>query len=237
MQTWWKRWLGALILVWNKQIKFPLPEKVREFGKKGGGSYEMAAFPLLGALGALLLILPGALFLLIFNRFGASLLFALATWLIWLLHDCGRGDGLISSRVAALFPKSDIPYHFLLPVVMLVLKLAMLAALFFYGRFMFLSMIWAGGLAVEALLIRDAELPVMDFSDSAARRFWIIMLLVLLVNIVCLPFCSALGALFFMIWWKVALERIQTTSNMTDEIRFCGAVCSWILLLAGVLSI
>ena len=237
LQTWWKKWLGALILVWNKQVKFPLPGKLKTVCRKGADPYEMAAFPLLGVFGALVVFLPGVVSLMIFSCFGSSLLFALLAGVVWLFHDFGRGDGLISSRISSFLPEKNIPYHIVIPVVMLVLKLALLTALFFHGAGLFLTAIWAGGLAIEALLIRDAELPVMDFSDSAMRSFWIAMSLVLLLNVLFQPFGSALGALGFAIWWKAARERITTTGNMTDEIRFSGAVCSWILLLIGVLSI
>lgn len=239
MLEWLKKWSGALFLAWNKQMRLRLPESMRFANKGESRSCEMAAFVLLGGLMATVVTIPALLAGLVFTTFGGALIFGVLAWVVWLFHDHGRGDGLISARIAAYLPGKEMPYHLAIPVIMMILKLALLMALFACGRAWMLTLIWAGSFALEVLLLKDAGFspPVTDFSGDATRRFWVVMSVILVINFLLSPLSSALAALFFAILWKVVRERLGNAPNLIDEIRCSGAVANWVLLLCGVLAI
>ena len=239
MHEWWKKWLGALILAWKKQLCLPLPEKLNSLYQKSGKPYEMAGFVLLGVIGAILAILPGLLAGVLFNRFGGALVFGIAAWVIWLFHDNGRGDGIISSTLASFLPGRELPYSLVLTVFMMILKVALLMLLFNSGKAWMLLLVWGGSAGIEALLLRDAGFapPVMDFSTSAVTKYWVVLGMVLLITFLISPLGSALGAISFAAVWKFAQKELPASGNPVDFIRCSGASAGWLILLSAVLTI
>ena len=239
MRDLWKKLLGALILAWNKQLRLALPEKMRNLYRKSGAPYEMAGFILLGAIGAFAVTAAALCAGLLFNRFGGALIFGIAAWVFWLFHDHGRGDGIIANTISSFLPGKEIPYSLVMTVFMMILKVALLMALFYYGRALMLIAVWAGVAGIEVLLLREAGFapPVMDFSSDAAKKFWIVMSIVLVICFIVCPLGCALGALAFAGVWKFAGKRLAEADNPMDFIRFCGAAAGWLILLSAVLAI
>ncbi len=239
MHDWWKRWLGALILAWKKQLCLPLPEKLKNLYQKSGKPYEMAGFVLLGVLGAVLAILAGLLAGVLFNRFGGALVFGIAAWVIWLFHDNGRSDGMISSVLASCLPGKELPYTLVLTVFMMILKVAILMMLFYSGKVWMLILVWGGVAGMEALLLHEVGFapPVMDFSTSAVTRYWIVMGVILLFSFLISPLGSALGAISFAAVLKFSQKELPSSGNPVDFIRCCGASAGWLILLSSVLAI
>ena len=239
MREWLTDWSRALLQVWNRQMHLPLPEKLKNRVKKSAGSREMAAFALLGTLCSLIIFLFAVLCSAIFNHLVGALIMAVCSWLFWLFHDHGRGDGLISKCLAGFLPVGEIPFLIVVPVFLLIMKFAALTALFFYGRGLMVTMVFGGMFAMEALLIKEAEFspPVMDVSAGAMQKYWITLALLLLLNMFGSLAGSAFGALFFAAWWRYAGIKMKNSANPVDRIRFSGAVCAWLMLLAGLLAI
>ena len=239
MRDWWKIWLGALVLAWKKQLCLPLPEKLNNLYQKSGKPYEMAAFVLLGGLGAVAAILTGSLAGIVFNRFGGALVFGIVSWVLWLFHDNGRGDGMISSVLASCLPGRELPYSLVLTVFMMILKVALLMMLFYSGKAWMLIFVWGGVSGIEALLLREAGFapPVMDFSSSAVKRFWVVSVFVLLVSFLIFPLGSAFATLSFAAVWKISGKGLPSACNPVDFIRCSGASAGWLILLSAVLMV
>lgn len=239
MRDLWKNLLGALILAWNKQLRLSLPEKMHNLYRKSGATYEMAGFILLGALGAVVAVIPAYCVMLIFNRFGGAFVFAVTAWVMWLFHDHGRGDGIVANAIASLLPGRELPYSTVVTVFMMILKVALLMALFYYGRALMLMAVWCGVAGVEVLLLREAGFapPVMDFSDAAEKRFFVVAAIVLVICFMVSPLGSALGALAFAGVWKFSGKQLVKVDNPVDFIRACGAAAGWLILLSAVLAI
>ncbi len=239
MRDLWKKLLGALILAWNKQLRLSLPEKMHNLYRKSGAPYEMAAFILLGALGALAVTVVALLAGVIFNRFGGAFIFGIAAWVLWLFHDHGRGDGIIANVIASLLPGKELPYSLVITVFMMILKVSLLMALFYYGRALMLIAAWCGLAGIEVLLLREAGFapPVMDFSDGAVKRFWMVLSVVLVICFCISPLGSAFGALAFAAVLKFAGKELVKVDHPMDFIRACGAAAGWLILLSAVLAI
>lgn len=241
MPEWIGNWIGALILAWGKQMRLPLPDTLKKWCSKSSRGYEMAGFVLLGALGALAVLLAAMLSGMVLNRWGGALVFALLGWFFMLFHDHARGDGLISSFLADCLPGENIPYWVVLPVMLTVLKFALLMLLFFFGRGMLLTLIFAGAFGVEVLMQRESlQLSGMIDFDSAmtGRRFWTVFVLILIVNFVLFPLGSALIALVIAFWWRLIGEKSARKSACTmDDVRFGGAAVCLLGLIAGALTV
>lgn len=239
MREWFLNWGRVLASAWNKQMLLPLPERFRQENSRKLDDREMAAFPLLGGCCALLVFLAALLGQLLFNRLGGALIFALSGWLFWLFHDHGRGDGLIADRLVSFLPGGEIPFRVVIPVFMMIMKFAMLMAIFFYGKGLLFTLVMGGLFAMEALLIKEAGFspPVIGVSENAVQKFWTVLLILLAVNMPFSALGSAFSALFFAGLWRFSGQWIKREGCSKDDIRCYGAITGWLILLAGILAV
>jgi hypothetical protein len=238
MQNWTVEWFNAMVKAWQKQMLLPLPEKLKN-RRAGKNEYEMGAFVLLGFIVGLAAVLAGGIAELFFNRFSGALIFALAGWLLWIFHDHGRGDGLISQKLADLLPGDVLPYRAVLPVFMTILKYFLLFALFFKGGRCFLSLVFAGIFALEVLLIREAGFspPVVNDSGRSVTVFWVVTALIVIFNFLLQPLCSVFAALVFALMFHFCRMKNLSGSEVVNTIRYTGAAAGWLMLLCGILFI
>lgn len=225
--------LGAFCRAWEKVFNFPLPEKMRKTAGTKGKTLESAVFVLIAWLCGLLAVLAGNLFLVLFSRFAGALIFAVLGWIFLLFHDRGRGDGTIAAWMVRHLPGEYIQLNLVLPVVVTMVKFALLMKLFYAGSGSLFALMLAGSFALEALLFQ--ELGVLNDSGNSVRNFLVTVLFILLLGILKSLLISSLSALVFAIMWKFSEKLFRKNSVTIGDIRSYSSFCFWLMLLVATL--
>jgi hypothetical protein len=126
-----------------------------------------------------------------------------------------------------------------MPILTVILKLFLLAVLFFYGSPWFLGCVFAGGAAMEVYLAGMMEVspPLIDSSEASRKRFWVTVVGIGIISFLISALAASCGALAFVLLWKYAGKLTEQRGITIHGIRGYGAICLWLMLLAGVLTI
>ncbi len=230
---------GALFRVWHGYFNLPLSGRLKDFASAGGRKYEAAAVVFGSWLAGIFISVIALLVTLIFNRFGGALVFTLLAYGLLLNHDRGSGDGMVARMISEKLPGEYIPFDQIMPILVVILKLFLLAVLFFYGSPWFLGCVFAGGAAMEVYLAGMMEVtpPLIDNSEASCKRFRLTVAGIFIISFLISAPAASCGALTIVLLWKYAGKLTEQRGITFHGIRGYGAICVWLMLLAGVLTI
>ena len=227
---------NGLLYAWKKEMNIPLPGKLRERAVEYG-DWGCAGFPLLGWLIGLVITLAGVIVQAVFNIYAGALVFAVLTWLLFLYRDSGQCDGAFSAFLTGKLPGDNV--RNMMPVFLMIVRMAMLVLLFIHGKMWHLPMIIAGVFMLEALLTMNGTFmpPLLDDSPESRRNMWVTAVILAFISFAMCPLATALGIALFMVIWRISQGRSEHEGSDLHQITIAGGAAGWALLLAGVLAI
>ncbi|MBE6364602.1 MAG: hypothetical protein E7053_02475 [Lentisphaerae bacterium] len=230
---------GALCRVWQRFFNLPLTGRWKKVAEDNGRQYEAAAIAGACWLTGVSIALIGVLLSVLFNRFVGAAVFVLLAYGALLKHDRGSGDGMIAQIIASKLPGEYIPFDLIIPILTVLVKLFLLAVIFFYGSPWFLGCVFAGGAAMEVYLAGEMQVspPLIDASGTSRKRFWVVLGAVFIISFFISALAASCGVLAFVLLWKYAAGQTAARGITLQGIRGYGAICVWLMLIAGVLTI
>ena len=230
---------GAFFRVWHRHFNLPLGQKQQAVAAGSSSKNEAAAMVACGWLMGIVIALLALGVSAIFNRFCGALVYALLAYGLLLNRDRGCGDGIVAQMISAKLPCDYIPFNVIIPIVAVIFKVALLMLIFLYGRAWYLGMIIAGALAMEASLAGQMRVspPLIDWGDGAKKRFWLTAAAVLILSFITARLATACGALAFALLWKYAGALTEARGITLYGIKGYSAICIWLMLSAGILTI
>lgn len=248
----------ALLNAWPMVIDFGLPQIVKS-GKKVAPTRRMqlSAFPVLGAVCGLLLVLLGAFAIHVFNPVAGSLLFAVLAVLFLEFKDSGRGLGLFLSLVLALFSgmpwrdtlprlKSDLNRPLNTPLAVVFLSLLEISKLLFfftlalYSTKYWLAVVFCGSFALQASLMllpqAGTQIPFLAVSPDNRHFLWFGVAPFALAALFYFPFAALAAAAFFFVFLRFAERTLKEEFDgvTADMITLAGTLTEYALLLIGI---
>ena len=239
MRNWFDLMWSALARAWDRQLDFPLPERMHRPAADGENPWELAALPVLGWLLGLVATLPGWLAERVFSPGAGALIFALVGFLALTFRDSGRSDGAVAAAVASALPGNELPWRLIVPVMLMIVRFALLLAVFSGGCRWQLPLVFAGIFAGETLLTLDGGFapPLLPDAPGARRNFWIAAAAVTLISFLCGRLATALGAAAFVAVWQIFQRRAEREGTDLARIGLAGSLIGWVVLLAGLFAI
>jgi cobalamin synthase len=248
----------ALLNAWPMVIDFRLPQFFIP-AKKAAPTRKMqlTAFPALGGICGLILVVIGSLALHVFNPIAGSLLFAVLAVLLLEFKDSGRGLGLFLSLLLSqlngtpwrdALPRlsSDLnrPLTTPLAVVFLslleVTKLLFFFTLAFYGTKYWLVVVFCGSFAMQASLMllpqAGKQIPFLTVSPDERHSLWYGVAPFALLSLIYFPFATIAAAAFFLIFQRFAERTLldDFRGATADTITLAGTITEYALLVIGI---
>ena len=79
--------------------------------------------------------------------------------------------------------------------------------------------------------------PLIEFDGIARRRFMVILVVLFVISFLISGLAASCGILAFVLLWRYAVKVAENKGITFNEICTCGALCIWLMLFAGILTI